>query len=337
MDTTSSQLPICIHCGTSRPADETLCPTCGKPWIDTKIEPPDNSTAEPPVTPADTADPADTAELPSTPAPIIPPPAALDDTGEFFFENWTDPPEEKRRRTAFWLIPVLLVAAAAAAVWVVVFVDAGATSTTTTAAALPETTTSQAASTTTTQTESTTTTIPTTTTTVVSFAQPSDWESQGPAIATTDLTLKAAGIGPISIGSPARDVAGALTASLGEADRAGLDELCPGKESYWLQWGALRAYFDGDADDSVFLEYRYEDNDAVEPHAILMTLSGVALGDTVADLQSTYDSYTVSFEVIDSRDYFRLSDAGELLLWGPITDTEPGGTIEGIYSPSSCE
>ncbi len=333
MDTTSSQLPICIHCGTPRPADETLCPTCGKPWIDTKIETPEDAGEQVPVVPVD---PGDTAELPPAPVPV-PPPSPLDDTGEFFFEDWTDPPEEKRRSAAVWLIPALLLAVAAAAVWVVVFLDSGATSSTTTVAALPETTTSTPASTTTTQAGKTTTTPPTTTTTTVSFAQPSDWEPQGPAIATTDLTLKAAGIGPIAIGSPARDVAGALTASLGEADKAGLTELCPNQESYWLQWGALTAYFDGDTDDSVFLEYRYEDADAVEPHAILATLSGVALGDTVADLQSTYNSYTVSFEVIDSRDYFRLSDAGELLLWGPITGTEPSGTIEGIYSPSSCE
>ncbi|MFV2001111.1 MAG: hypothetical protein ACC654_12180, partial [Acidimicrobiia bacterium] len=38
MSKTSSHLPVCVHCGTARPADETLCPTCGKPWIDTTIE-----------------------------------------------------------------------------------------------------------------------------------------------------------------------------------------------------------------------------------------------------------------------------------------------------------
>ena len=330
MDTTSSQLPICIHCGTPRPADESLCPTCGKPWIDTKIDP---SESTPPETPAPSTDTPDTAELPVAPIPA-PPPADLDDTGEFFFEDWTDPPEEKRRRTAVWLIPVLIVALAAAAVWAFVFLDSGTATTTTTVAALPETTTSQTTPTTTT--ESSNRATESTTTTTISFAQPSDWEALGEATPTDELTLKAAGIGPIAIGSSARDVAGALTASLGEADSAGL-AMCSDQESYWLQWGALRAFFDGDKADSVFIEYRYEDIDAVEPHAILMTLSGVALGDTVAGLQSTYASYTVSFEVIDSQDYFRLSDGGELLLWGPVTDTEPTGTIQGIYSPSSCE
>jgi hypothetical protein len=330
MDTTSSQLPICIHCGTPRPADESLCPTCGKPWIDTKIETP----TAPEMSAASAAASTEaTAEMPAADAPL--PPTSLDDTGEFFFDDWTDPPEEKRRSAALWLIPVLLVAAAAAAVWAIVFLDGGTAPTTTTVAALPEVTTTTAAVSTT-QPEETPAASSTTSTTSISFAQPSDWPPSGEAIATSDLTLKASGIGPIAVGSPAKDAAGALTASLGEADTAGIGELCPGQEAYWLQWGALKVFFDGDSDDSAFLEYRYEDADAVEPHAILMTLSGVALGDTVADLQSTYTSYTVSFEVIDSRNHFRLSDGGELLLWGPISSTEPSGTIEGIYSPSSC-
>ena len=45
----------------------------------------------------------------------------------------------------------------------------------------------------------------------------------------------------------------------------------------------------------------------------LTTLSGIALGDTVDDLISTYTQYTISFEVINSKDHFRLSDGGELL------------------------
>jgi hypothetical protein len=47
-------------------------------------------------------------------------------------------------------------------------------------------------------------------------------------------------------------------------------------------------------------------------------------------------SYTVSFEVIEGKDFFRLSDGGDLLLWGPVTSTDPQGTIEGIYSPDPC-
>jgi hypothetical protein len=68
----------------------------------------------------------------------------------------------------------------------------------------------------------------------------------------------------------------------------------------------------------------------------LETLSGIRLGDTVEVLQSTYGSYTVSFEVIDGKDHFRLLDGGELLLWGPVTSTEAQGTVEGIYSPDPC-
>ena len=65
-------------------------------------------------------------------------------------------------------------------------------------------------------------------------------------------------------------------------------------------------------------------------------LSGLALGDTVADLQRIYSSFTITFEIIDGQDVFRLVDGSELLLWGPVTSTAPDGIVTGIYSPGPC-
>ena len=98
-----SQLQICVQCGTPRPADETLCPTCGKPWIDTSIDHSATPTEEAPavVTPVvpvndDDAPGEDADEIPVVP-PLVPPLAA-DDTGEFAFEEWSQPEESRRKR-----------------------------------------------------------------------------------------------------------------------------------------------------------------------------------------------------------------------------------------------
>jgi hypothetical protein len=84
------------------------------------------------------------------------------------------------------------------------------------------------------------------------------------------------------------------------------------------------------------VSYRYEDANAGTSQVILRTLSGLELGQTVSQLQQTYTSYTITFEVIDDQDHFRLVDGGELLLWGPVSSTDADGTILGIYSPSPC-
>ncbi|GMR02966.1 MAG: hypothetical protein BMS9Abin20_1322 [Acidimicrobiia bacterium] len=331
MNTTSSHLPICVHCGTPRPADETLCPTCGKPWIDTSIE-----EASAPTPPAATVVDAEAGRSPVP--PVVPPPPLDDDTGEFSFDDWTMPPE-RHRSVMVWLAP-LLILVVAAGLWAVVFLDAGSVPSTTTVAAsgntLPPVTTSTSSPQTSTSTQPITTTS-TSAPAAALFPPPSAWPPQGSPVDPSELMLKAAGIGPIDIGAPIGEAAGILTASFGEAEAAGIDGLCPPDESYWLQWGQLTAIFDGSGADSKFVSYRYEEADAPNSDLGLTTLSGIALGDTVADLQSTYTFYTISFELIASKDHFRLSDGGELLLWGPVTNTEPTGVVEGIYSPSPCQ
>lgn len=322
---------VCIHCGTSRPVDEELCPSCGKPWIDERVD------ETPP--PIETTEPDSDAEV----AAALGPPvgaaagtaagaAALDDTGEFDFADWTMPPEQPKRR-ALWLIPMILLVAAAA-VWALVFLDDDSSATTiaapTTTAAV---TTTEAA--TTTAAEGTTTTVGETTTTTIAYPPPSAWAPVGDPIDTSDLTLKAAAIGPLDFGMTTEEAAGRLTASLGEAEGSGIDDLCPPQESYFLQWGELKAIFDGFEADSSFVSYRYEDVGS-DTDLGLATLSGLELGDTVADLKQIYSSFTITFEVIDGQDHFRLLDGGELLLWGPVTSSDNAGIVLGIFSPTQC-
>jgi hypothetical protein len=330
MSNTSSNLPVCIHCGTPRPADETLCPNCGKPWIDVNVE---DAAEQGVVSGAVAAAAAAAAKAEAPSSPSTPPP--LDDTGDFDFDDWTLPPEPKRSK-ALWLIPVVILLGVVA-LWFVVFVDGDGDNTTpivvvaSTSSTLATTTTMSV-----TTTEATTSTSSTTTTTVP-YPPADSWKAVGDPIPISDLALKAAGIGPIEFGIPIAESAGALVASLGTADDSGVDpDGCQDTEWYWLEWGDLRGIFDGYEADARFVAFMYGSDGSNEPNPTLETLSGIRLGDTVEKLQKTYVSYTVSFEVIDGKDYFRLSDGGDLLLWGPLTGRDPLDTIEGIYSPDPC-
>lgn len=308
-----------------------MCPNCSKPWIDVSIK----DAASPGTVVAAAVSASERPPEPTTQTP--PPPAALDDTGEFSFDDWTLPPERKPSK-AKWLVPLALIAAVAA-LWIVMFADSDSGSTDQIVVAA-DTTTTVAPTTTTIETTTTSqdTTTTSTTTTTIAYPPAGSWAAVGDPIPTTELGLKASGIGPIAIGTPIADAAGSMVASLGPADKAGIDgDLCPGSEWYWLDWGNLRGIFDGYEEDSLFIAYRYETDGESEPEPTLETLSGIRLGDTVEMLQNTYTSYTVSFEVIEGQDYFRLADGGDLLLWGPVTSTEPQGIIQGIYSPDPCQ
>ena len=269
---------------------------------------------------------------PPPPQPTAPP---LDETGEFDFSEWTDPPDPKRSK-AWWLaLPIAV--AAVVALWVNVFVegDEGPPAPLAVVVAVPRTTLAPA----TTVPDAVTSTVATTssTTTTIFFPSADSWDAVGEAIPISGLTLQASGIGPIDFGLPITESAGALVSSLGVAEGAGIDsETCPDSDWYWLEWGDLLGLFDGYTPSAEFIGYAYETDGTSEPDPILETLSGLRLGETVGTLHRTYASYTVSFEVIKGKDHFRLSDGGELLLWGPVTSTEPQGTIEGIYSPDAC-
>jgi len=273
----------------------------------------------------------------STPVPPPPQPTAppQDETGEFAFSDWTLPPDPKRSK-AWWLVLPIAVAAVVA-LWVNVFVESNDEPASSLSAVIATPTTTLAPTTVPSTVVETETTTSSTTTTTIFFPSADSWDAVGEPVPIRDLTLTASGIGPIGIGSPITEAAGALVSSLGAAQGAGVDsDTCPASDWYWLEWGDLLGLFDGYTPIAEFIGYAYETNGIGDPNPTLETLSGLRLGDTVETLHRTYASYTVSFEVIEGKDHFRLSDGGELLLWGPVTNTEPQGTIEGIYSPDAC-
>lgn len=347
MATTTTSLPLCVYCGTARPADQSACPACSRPWIDVRVgaEPIDIGAAIGPSTlTADTEEangavasgPVDTAEIPIVAAEA---PFDADEHGDW------DPPPKKRRDWSMWAIPALL-AVAVIAVYALIFFGAfdgsndSATTTPTTIAiaapATPETTvppTTEAPATTTTTTEP-----PTTTTTIPG---PETLIASGDAVSPSRLTLRAAGVGPIEFETPAPEALGTLITSLGEADETGSDGiepwLCPGAEGMWVRFAELTAIFAGDFETGTFVGYSFaEPSGPVTAHIDLTTHSGIRVGDSIADLEATYSQFVITYDVIDGETHFQLFEGEDLLLWGPVSSIDSGGRVLGIYSPPLC-
>lgn len=91
----------------------------------------------------------------------------------------------------------------------------------------------------------------------------------------------------------------------------------------------------------MFDGYRFDltFGDLSNPAAGMETLSGLRLGDTVAQLNEIYGGEDVSFatdprlgEIFEVRG----STSGSLLLWGPVEGSEDTDRIIGIYAPDVC-
>ena len=262
-----------------------------------------------------------------------PPLVPIHDTGEFGMDDWSLPPDPPKKRT-MWLLPIALVVAVAA-FWSFVYFG-GQSASTTTLAAAASTTSSTTTTVPNSPAETSTTTSSTTTTTTVPYPAAASWAASGEDLTSAQLGLAAAGIGPLLFGDSLENVAGQLVTTLGPAETAGDSDLCQPEEAYWLQWGPLRAIFDGYESDASFVSYRYEESADGSANVTLRTLSGLELGQTVSLLQATYTQFTTTFELIDGRDHFRLASGGDLLLWGPVSSTDASGTVLGIYSPTPC-
>jgi len=333
MMSTSAQLPLCVYCGTARPADRSQCPQCGRPWIDVRV----GSLAESREYALVGA--AATTETPNLSAgpPKEPAEPETDVTLDLTATDTESAPAPGFRRA----IPIVLGLSAAAVVAMfalgilegeppdeVVSNQAIAPSTTpapSTTAELPSTTAPPPP----------TSTIPTTT-----IPAPSSVAVAGDPVKLSRLTLKADAIGPIETGTPASEAIGRLVASLGTPEEVGAAGpeygLCEDEEGRFVRWAQLTAIVSGTLSDGSFVGYRFEEPAIPTSLIDLTTPSGVRLGDTIATLNETYARYTITYETIGEASTFSLFEDQELLLWGPVSSTEDTGRVEGIFSPPSC-
>ncbi|MBA2338147.1 MAG: hypothetical protein H0V96_10405 [Acidimicrobiia bacterium] len=163
----------------------------------------------------------------------------------------------------------------------------------------------------------------------------------GDPIPIPELALGAFAVGPIDFGD--EDGFGRLVASLDQPDAVTLIDdgslgLCLGEPGFAAVWGPFTALFTGTPEDGELAGYRLAARPGGHPTAALTTLSGLQVGETVADLESVYATFTIGYEQIDGVPGFILvrSD-GATLLWGPVTSAEADGSVDGIYSPRPCD
>lgn len=291
-------------------------------------------------------------------APPAPPPEA---TQPDITEITGGPPAGVKRRRR-WVFPVAITAAAVA-VYAVVFLvliersgpedeppDAASTTVadtepaTTVATSAPDTSTttqSPATSTTAGATTTTTTTEPPPTTTTLPPIP-----AVGEPIALEDLTLGAFSLGPLSMpGNSDANALGRLVATFGQPDErwsiGEADGLCPTDTGTAARFGWLTVFV-RDGDEGEFLVgYRVErpaEGPDDHPTGGLLTISGAAIGDTVADWNRTYRTSVVTTAEIDGVPVLLLlrSSDERTLLWGPLDDSDPA-QLTGIYSPRPCD
>ena len=187
----------------------------------------------------------------------------------------------------------------------------------------------------------------TTTTEAVAVFDP--YVAVGNPIFPGELKLETGGIGTIRLGMSGAEAVGMLIASLGEpTDDTGpiaaaeeYGAACDDSQARIVKFGALAAIVVIDADGTdTFAGYRLDltyEGASTSVAADLETLSGLKLGNSVVDLRRIYEGFEVS--LLEDPDYGRIfelrsGNTGNLLLWGPVTDSGNEGTdtIAGIYS-----
>ncbi len=177
----------------------------------------------------------------------------------------------------------------------------------------------------------------------------------GDPIPVEDLKLKANGfkvtmdnVPNIEFGADAASAIGQLVASFGaptqdtgwqvSTEQFGV---CAGdfeRIVYFGPYAAIVAKPDGK---EIFNGYRsdLQFGDLTNPAASLETLSGLKIGDTIADLKSIYSGEKVEFST-DSKlgEIYQVigGSTGNLLLWGPIDGTADDDRVIGIYAPDVC-
>ena len=223
--------------------------------------------------------------------------------------------------------------------------DAAATTTTAAEDSGETTTTDGTEATTTTAVEGTTTTIPAT----------DPWEPVPPAIPVDRLKMISNGmrvndndIPDIVFGTDADTAIGRFVAAFGNPSEdtgwqqsTGQYGVCAGDLERVVIFGPYAAIVTKPGGEEIYNGYRndlaYGNPD--NPAAGLETLSGLRIGDTVADLRSIYAGEDITFSTdaaLGDIYEVRGSSTGTLLLWGPVQGSADDDRITGIYAEDVC-
>ena len=177
----------------------------------------------------------------------------------------------------------------------------------------------------------------------------------GDPIPVEDLKLKAdgfsvtaEGIANIEFGSDAETAIGQLVASFGASTQdtgwqVSTEQfgVCAGDFERIVYFGPFAAIVTKPDGQEIFNGYRtdLQFGDLTNPAASLETLSGLKIGDTVADLKSIYAGEKVEFSTDPKLgEIYQVigGSTGNLLLWGPVDGTADDDRVIGIYAPDVC-
>ena len=177
----------------------------------------------------------------------------------------------------------------------------------------------------------------------------------GDPIPVEDLKLKANGfkvtvdnLPNIEFGADAASAIGALVASFGDSTQdtgwqVSTEQfgVCAGDFERIVYFGPYAAIVTKPDGEEIFNGYRsdLQFGDLTNPAASLETLSGLKIGDTVADLKRIYSGEKVEFSTDPKLgEIYQVigGSTGNLLLWGPVDGTADTDRVIGIYAPDVC-
>ncbi len=152
----------------------------------------------------------------------------------------------------------------------------------------------------------------------------------------------------ILFGTDAETAIGRLVASLGDpTEDTGWQTstngfgVCAGELERIVFFGTFAAIVTKPGGQEIFNGYRQDlvSGDLAHPAAGIETLSGLRIGDTVAQLLEIYADQKVSFVLDPKLDTVYLVESaatGDLLLWGPVEGEDPTDRVIGIFAPDVC-
>lgn len=218
--------------------------------------------------------------------------------------------------------------------------EAGSTTTT-----VPGETTTTAGQATTTTEGGTTTTLPATD---PYDPVPPPIEVERLKMITNGMRVNDNDIKDIVFGDDAATAIGRYVASFGDPTEdtgwqvsTGQYGVCAGDLERVVIFGPYAAIVTKPGGAEIYNGYRHDltYGDLNNPAADLETLSGLTIGDTVADLKSIYAGENVVFSTdpkLGQVYEVRGSTSGSLLLWGPVEGEGDDDRVIGIYAPDIC-
>jgi len=178
----------------------------------------------------------------------------------------------------------------------------------------------------------------------------------GDPIPVEDLKLKADGfkvevdgVSDIVFGTDADSAIGQLVASFGASTQdtgwqVSTEQfgVCNGDFERIVYFGPFAAIVTKPDGQEIYNGYRsdLQFGDLTNPAASLETLSGLKIGDTVAELKEAYSGEKVEFSTDPKLgEIYQVigGSTGNLLLWGPVDGTSDDDRVIGIYAPDVCD